>query len=519
MSAALTETIPELLAEAVAAGGDREALGAVENGGIVWLSWRELADTAARRAAALRRRGVLSGDRVAHLSGNCREWILADLAIQLVGGVHVPLHDALSPQQAVEQTLHAEAKLLLTNGSASAREAASRLAGTTSTATHAELASEDQSDFTAPTLSGEDLATILYTSGTTGAPLGVMLTQRNLVANARATCEMIASNAAETRLGVLPLSHIYARTCDLYAWLCRGSRFVLAESRETFLRDCQLARPTVLNAVPYFYQRIADGVRRQFGRVEEAALRTVLGGRVKRCYCGGAPLDAETDRTFAAAGLPIMCGYGLSEASPVITMSNPENRVSGTVGQPLANLEVRLEADGEVLVRGPSVMRGYWRDEAATARAIADGWLRTGDLGEWSVEGNLRIVGRKKELIVLATGKKAAPAAVEQLLCSSPLIEQACVVGDGRKYLAALIVPSEAALGEFAGSGHAKLETALRVEIDHVMAAASHCEQIGRFAILPRGFSLERGEVTPKHSLRRNAIALAFAEEIEQLYL
>ncbi|MBA3483084.1 MAG: AMP-binding protein, partial [Pirellulales bacterium] len=376
----------------------------------------------------------------------------------------------------------------------------------------------------------DDLATILYTSGTTGPPRGVMLTQRNIAANAVAMADELDTGSVETRLLLLPLSHIYARTCDLYCWIYRGSRLVIAESRETALRDCKLAQPTVINAVPYFYQKVADGLRSSGAHVDAAMLKAALGGAVKMLFCGGAALPAEVERFFEERDLPVMCGYGLTEASPVITATTPATYSTGSVGRPLPNVEVRLAADGEVQVRGPSVMQGYWQNDAETARAIEDGWLHTGDLGQWDAKGNLRIVSRKKEMLVLATGKKVAPTHIEQLLLGSPWIEQCCVLGEGRKCLAALIVPNPDALraeirrlrlwvwSRRRALSHPKVLAHYRGEMDRCLADAAEFEQVGAFTLLGRGLSIEHGELTPKLSLCRNVIERSFANEIEAMY-
>jgi long-chain acyl-CoA synthetase len=374
------------------------------------------------------------------------------------------------------------------------------------------------------------LATIIYTSGTTGRPRGVMLSHRNLLSNAIATIEAVGGGHDETRLCFLPLSHIYARTCDLYSWLRRGTRLVLAESRETIVRDCQLVRPTVINGVPYFYQKIAQQLHAAGDTGQRGAIQNLLGGNLKRCFCGGAAVAPDVESLFAAQGLPLLSGYGLTEVAPVVSAASLENYRPGTVGRPLANLEVRLAPDGEILVRGPSVMLGYWQDAAATAATIVDGWLHTGDLGELDAAGNLRVVGRKKELIVLSTGKNVSPLLVEQLLSSSPLVEQVCVVGEGRPCLAALVVPNPDALrGEIRrrrlwvwskrrAAGHPAIRALYRAEIERVLSTAGRDQQVGPFAILPRGFSIERGELTPKLSLRRSQIAANFALLIERIY-
>jgi long-chain acyl-CoA synthetase len=313
-------------------------------------------------------------------------------------------------------------------------------------------------------------------------------------------------------LCILPLSHIYARTCDLYTWIVSGSRLVLAESRETLLRDCQLAHPTALNAVPFVYQRVMEGVLNSGTADKATALRAALGNQVKTLFSGGAPLAPNVEAWYEAQGLPILAGYGLTEASPVIALTTPSAGRFGTVGNALPGIEIRIAADGELLTRGPHVMLGYWQNEAATAEVIRDGWLHTGDLAELAADGYITIRGRKKELIVLSTGKKVSPTRVESLLTASPLIDQAAVFGEGQCGLTALIVP---AAHDSMGSedGEARRQK-MKCEIARCLAQAAHEEQIHRFAILDRPFSIERGELTPKMSLCRNVIARNFAAEL-----
>jgi long-chain acyl-CoA synthetase len=533
VAAPQTLTIPALLAATVAARSEEPALGVIEGGQLRWLSWRQLADKVDAWAAHLASRGIQPGDRVAQLSPNCQGWIVADLALQAIGAVHVPLHVSLASSQIDEQITHSGAKLLIVSSSDLADDRIRfKLPPACSLALHSEMHSVSPAGnpLTPHTPAPDDLATILYTSGTTGPPRGVMLTQRNIAANAVAMADELDTGAIETRLLLLPLSHIYARTCDLYCWIYRGSRLVIAESRETALRDCKLAEPTVVNAVPYFYQKVTDGLRSGGVHVDTSTLKAALGGAVKMLFCGGAALPAEVERFFEERGLPVMCGYGLTEASPVITATTPATYSPGSVGRPLPNVEVRLAADGEVQVRGPSVMQGYWQNDAETARAIEDGWLHTGDLGQWDAKGNLRIVGRKKEMIVLATGKKVAPTHIEQLLLGSPWIEQCCVLGDGRKCLAALIVPNPDALraeirrqrlwvwSRRRALSHPKVLAHYRGEIDRCLGDAAEFEQVGAFTLIGRGFSIEHGELTPKLSLCRKVIERSFAGEIEAIY-
>ncbi len=370
---------------------------------------------------------------------------------------------------------------------------------------------------------------VVPTAGTSGEPRGVMLTEQNLLSNAVALSEASGGDGDELRLSFLPMEHLYARTCDLYTWIVRGSRLVLAESPKTVFRDAKLVKPTVINGVPYFFQKAID-----LAEKEGVALRSLLGGEIKRCYCGGAPLAPSVEQRFFEEGVPLYNGYGLTEASPVVTVNTPDHHKPGTVGRPLPGVEVRIAGPesatpGEVLVKGPNVMLGYRNDPEATAEALRDGWLHTGDLGTLDGDGFLTITGRKKELIVLATGKNVAPSRVEALLCASPWIEQACVVGDGTTGLRALIVPNPDRLraeirrrrlwvwSKRGALRHNAIRSLYREEINARLAGAAKEEQVHEFALIGRGFDQDRGEMTAKLSLRREAIAQSFAAELVRM--
>lgn len=527
-------TIPALFRATVARVGEQPGLGIIRDGQLSWKNWNEISAAVESAMLSLRNHGIGSGDRVVQYAPNSYEWIVTDLAILSLGAVHVPLHATLPSIQAAEQLKLADAKLLVVpnNDSPLIRTADIECA------IHDELSREGslcdasrlndkQSDVRNPRSC--DLATILFTSGTTGQPRGVMLSHGNLASNAIAMVDAIGSTHEETRLSFLPLSHVYARTCDLYTWIYRGTKNVLAESRDTILRDCQLARPTIINGVPYFYQKVLQSLVAAGKSREHGALSELLGGQIRLCCCGGAPVAPEVEKLFDEQRFPLLPGYGLTETSPVISASSRENYRTGCVGEPLADVEVRLANDNEILVRGPNVMMGYWRDEAATHETIRDGWLYTGDLGQFE-EGRLRITGRKKELLVLSTGKKVYPPVVEHSLAGSPYVEAVCVVGDGRSHLGALIVPNPQALRQFIRENrlwvwskrravsHPKVRELYRTEFDRVLSGLSHEEQVGPFVLLTRNFSLERGEVTPKFSLCREVIAVNFADEIEAMY-
>ncbi len=525
-------TIPALLSTTVKRYPDKHALGTIINGHLTWQTWQQVWDDIARVAGTLRDKGVGAGDRVAQYAPNRYEWIPVDLAILSLGAVHLPLHSSLSAAQVAEQVGQSGACLLIL-GREESKHLATHLPSRVTCISHEELLSNpetniSQTEFRLP--HPTDLATILFTSGTTGQPRGVMLSHGNLASNAIATTEAVGAASDEIRLCFLPLSHIYARTCDLYTCIYRGTRLVLAESRETILRDCQLVKPTVINGVPYFYQKIAQHLHAAGKTREPEALREIFGGEIKRLFCGGAAVAHETERLFAELGLPLLTGYGLTESSPVISATSLENYVFGTVGRPLAGVEVRIAEDREVLVRGPNVMLGYWQDEPSTRQTIVDGWLRTGDLGEFDSAGNLRIIGRRKEIIVLSTGKNVSPTTVEQRLLGSPLVENVCVLGEGHSCLGALIVPNPTALRQKIREHrlwiwsrrravtHPQVLQLYRAEIDRLLVDLGREQQVGPFLLLDRAFSPELGEMTTKLSLRRDVIEANFAREIDQMF-
>jgi long-chain acyl-CoA synthetase len=507
-------TIPAFLATALKFHESKPAIGIIRDGEVRWRTWGEIAHDVAALVGQLRIAGVTQGDRVAQVSENRYEWILVDLALHSIGAVHVPIHVTLVGEQIAEQIVTSGSRTVFV----SRQDLLAKFAGSLSRGET--LLVHDEQDYGqeklplgAPTKApdidsrpAEDhLATLLFTSGTTGRPRGVMLTQRNLAWNAAETANVHGGSHDQTRINILPFSHIYARTCDLYTWVYRGSKLVLAESRETLVRDCQLVQPTVLNGVPYLFERIAERAR-----AAGVPVRALFGERMKQLTCGGAAIAPDVEAWYESQGMPLLPGYGLTESSPVISVSTPAARKIGTVGRPLAGIDVRIAEDGEVLVRGPNVMLGYWQDDAATADAIRDGWLQTGDLGDVDADGFLTIRGRKKELIVLSTGKKVSPTRVESLLTASPLVEQAAVFGEGQRGLVALVVPAR-------GEGRGASREELAEEIERRLAGAAREEQVRDFAILERPFSIERGELTPKLSLCRERIAEHFAAELSDL--
>ncbi len=415
-----------------------------------------------------------------------------------------------------------------------------------------------------------DLASIIYTSGTTGTPKGVMLTHGNLVSN------ILAVPARQLRrddlaLSFLPLCHVYERMAD-YAYMFHGATIAYAESIEAVPQNLLEVRPTVAAAVPRFFEKMharvqeslrqapaprrwlfrwALGVGREAlgcrvagrplpawlafrhalaDRIVFRKLRARLGGRIRYFISGGAPLSPELAEFFNAAGVVVCEGYGLTETSPVVATNVADRVRPGTVGRPVAGVEVRIAEDGEILVRGPNVMKGYFNQPEATAEALRDGWFHTGDIGELTPEGDLRVTDRKKDLLKTAGGKYVAPQPIENRLRASPYLLNVVVLGDRRPYVVALLAPNFERLAEFArehGLGcssaaelvqNSQVRALLQQQVDAVNAELASFEQIKRFALLERDFTIEADELTPTLKVRRRQVEQQYRHLVESLY-
>jgi long-chain acyl-CoA synthetase len=417
----------------------------------------------------------------------------------------------------------------------------------------------------------EQLATIIYTSGTTGEPKGVMLSHGNVVSNMLAAADVLHVTQEDVALSFLPLSHAFERIVS-YVYLLCGVTMVFAESFDTVGRDILVVRPTLLTGVPRVYEKMHARVlekaqqapparaalfrwalRAGLARARQtlrgrrpgpivtlkaaiadtlvfAKIRDGLGGRLRYVVSGSAPLAAEIAEFFQAVGVPIIEGYGLTETGPVLTVNPPEAPRVGTVGRTIPGVELRIASDGEILARGPNVMSGYYNKPDATADVLRDGWFHTGDIGVIDAEGYLSITDRKKDVLVTSGGKKIAPQPIEAVLKRSPLVAEAVVLGDRRKYAAALIVPEFAALErrlqDLGRPPALRAELVTRPDVvalyQEIVDALNHelsqFERIKRIALLPSEFSIESGELTPTLKVRRKVIEDRWREQIESLY-
>jgi len=548
------ETLVSMFCDRVASDGPKKALHIKRDDKFVPYTWNQIAADARRMAAALVRLGVKPGDRVVQVSENRYEWIILDLAIQLARGIDVAVHSTLTGPQIAFQIINSGAKVVVVSKSEQAQKLVGRDLHLPADIQYLSFdpcsesigdkpirqISEIEADVTdadglavqaraLKETTPDDLATIIYTSGTTGEPKGVMLSHRNLVSNCRGVLKAFTVEPDDLRVSWLPLSHSFARTSDYYLWIAGGGELALAPNREALIADCQALKPTHLNGVPYFFDKVHRYLLDNNLADKPGALKAMLGGRMKLCCGGGAALPDHVAEFFNKSGVVLVQGYGLTESSPVISTGTMTEHRLGTVGKPIAGVEVRIADDGEILSRGPHIMVGYWNLPEDTAETIRDGWLHTGDLGCLE-DGYLRITGRKKDLIVTAGGKNIAPSYLEGLLTEDPLIAQAVVIGDAKNYLTALIVPDPDNLraeiikrqipvfSPAEALAHPKVYEIYTEAIARRLADVSNAEQVRKFKLLGRGFTPESGELTFKLSLKRNVVLENFAPEIQAMY-
>jgi long-chain acyl-CoA synthetase len=588
-SAKSAGTIPEMFFTQARLLGSQPAFLHKVSGEYRSVSYLEAETMVRETAAGLIALGIKAGERVALMSYNRLEWAVADLAILAAGGVNVPIYHGSTRAQADRILQRAGVRTAFVSRSEKA-EMLLTCDASLETMIALDPGSRDAPgpcamDFAGLRARGAELlrerggadleerlravspgspATIVFTSGTTGEPKGVMLSHRNLLSNAEAGLAAQPVGKGDLYLSFLPLSHLFERSTGYYLMVMGGVPIAYAESVRSVADDARQVRPTVMLAVPRFLEKVQekvmDGVRSASlgrrvlfhvalavgGRMRPKSgpggwlvgvadrmvlhrIRAALGGRLRFVVCGGAPLAASVVEFFHAAGIEVIEGYGLSEASPVISVNRLGMIRPGTVGFPLENLEVRILSDGEIAVKGPSVMLGYLDNPEATGRVVRDGWLHTGDTGLLE-DGYLRITGRKKDIIVTSGGKNVAPQKIENLLEEDECIAQAVVYGDRRKFLTALIVPDyprlrremkDEGLERLSDGELAERDDVTRFLMERVKARSKELasyQRVRRIAVLPEGFSEERGEVTSTMKVRRDQVTKDFRERLDTLY-
>jgi long-chain acyl-CoA synthetase len=593
------QNLPALLFEQAAARPDAPLLWARRDKTWQPLTRREVAEQVRALAAGLRGLGLDPGERVVLVAENRPEFLIADLAVMTAGGVTVPAYTTNTEADHVHVLDDSEAAIAI----ASTADLAKRLlpaAARCETCRHAvtiepvtghehetpvlhlwaEVLDQGRAKLAAagngsgpfgPEPGRDDLATLIYTSGTGGLPKGVMLTHGNILANCASIHPLLdevgVAADQEVFLSFLPLSHAYERTAGQFFPLTIGAEIYYSRGVEHLATEMGEVRPTIMTAVPRLFellnQRIQAGLRKQprwrqrlFARAEtlgrrrlagrrldplawiqdrllermvRAKVRGRFGGRLKGMVSGGAALSPELGRTFIALGLRVIQGYGQTEAAPIIAFNPPSRVKMDTVGKALPGVTVALAPDNELLVKGPNVMKGYWNLPEHTAGTIRDGWLYTGDLARIDDEGYIAITDRKKDIVVLSGGDTLSPARVENALTRQPEVAQAMVYGDKRPHLVALIVPDEDFAREWAAAEglppdlaslaresafHARLDAVLR----RVNQQVNQMERVRRFTIAPEPFSVDNEMLTPTLKIRRHKIREAYGEALDALY-
>ena len=583
------ETLPNLIRRALAQPRD-EVL--VERIGGAWtpISSERLLERIENVACAIRDAGLVAGDRVALISHNCVDWIVCDLATLFAGCVVVPIYPTQALDHTGYILEHSSARLVFVDSQATAEHlqasgaALPRIVGFDAAgadglahfeargaelrAAHPEFPSAYET-----TLLPDDLAVLIYTSGTTGSPKGVMLSHDNVGFDAQVSlaCGFEGIENGRDVLSVLPYSHIYEHTV-IYIYLLAKLRYFICHDPNELLRDLREVRPVEMTSVPRIFDRVLAGIKGQahaaggvraklvpwaldvgrryahaktfggkatpwlglqYGIVRSLVLdkiRRRLGlDRVDFLTSGSAPLHIDTTMIFLGIGIPIMQGYGLTETSPVTSVSRLSENEYGAVGRPIAGVEVRVAEDGEVLVRGRNVMQGYYHNAQATAAAIVDGWLYTGDVGEIDAAGFLRITDRKGEIFKTGTGKWVSPARIEANIKRSIYVSHAVVIGKGRPHPIALIAPNWSLVRQELPGLPKDVPADLSARRDDVHAFIAHevhkqthglasYEQIRRVIVIPAEFSVEGGELSPSMKVKRRVVEQRYAREIEDAY-
>jgi len=580
-----------------------DALAYRDGGPYLPISHEELQARVERLALALEAHGIRRGDRVGILSENRPEWAVTDYACAVSGIVTVPIYPTLNLHQTAHILRNSRARWVVCSTHEQLNKIMELLPELPDLETLVVMALELPAGKARPLLRFQDLLaegallearrpevrersltiqpgellTLIYTSGTTGDPKGVMLSHGNIVSNL-VGLEVLDLKPGERILSILPLSHIFERTCGHYVMLHSGVAIYYAENLQTIARDLWEVKPDVLIAVPRIYEKIYAKVReavnsggllkrlvfhwanqtghlvaplllqgrkpglllgllhKLYDKLVFAKVRSLFGGKLRLGATGGAAIHPNILDFFWAAGVPILEGYGLTETSPIICLCFPGRMRSGYVGHPVLQTWegkpfVVLADDGEILCRGPNVMRGYWENEEATREAIdGDGYFHTGDIGEMDAEGRVKITDRKKELIVTSGGKNVAPQPIENELRSHKYVSQVVVIGERRNYLTALVVPNFDDLRRWAELKHLHFSTNAELialpqvrakmmqRIERVNKTLSNYERIRKISLLEKELTSDSGLLTPSLKIRRRAVNEAFADKIERMY-
>jgi long-chain acyl-CoA synthetase len=587
------QSLPAMFFEQAARHPGRAYLRDKHDGAWRTLTYGEVADTVRRLAVGLVASGLAAGERVALISENRPEWTIADLAIMAAGGISVPAFTTNTVADHAHIIGHSGAIGAIVSTRALAERVVPAALDTgklrfmialepIGIEQHPHFQILDWNRLVASSAPDDaevtrriaaqrrtDTACFIYTSGTGGAPKGVMLSHGGVLANCKGAYHLLKSFdlGRETFLSFLPLSHSYEHTVGQFFPMTIGAEVWFAEGADKLLENAAEARPTIMTAVPRLYEAMRGKIERQMARAtpskrrwfERAVtlgrkryerqpmsfrerivnclaeilvrrkIRKRFGGRLKAMVSGGAALNYEVGVYFTALGLRILQGYGQTEFTPVISCNPPQDCRIDTVGKALDSVEIRIAEDGEILVRGEAMMKGYWQDPAATATAVQDGWLHTGDIGTLDADGYLRITDRKKDIIVLSGGDNISPARVEGILTLQPEIAQAMVHGDKHPHLVALLVPEETFVQQWAKQNdkpndpaalakEPAFQQAMAAGVERANAMLNNLERIRKFAVVDAPFTTENGMMTASLKIRRHKIRENFGSMLDGLY-
>ncbi len=590
----MVETLAQLFLNTVSSYRKPDLMLYKKEGKYVPISTEEFEKKVVHLALALHQLGFRKGDKLIILSENRPEWVMTDFATICQGGLTVPIYTSLTAPQAEYIIKDSDAVVVVVSSAeqrAKIESIRSNLTQVRHYITFEEgeipgylnfdrlLETGRQVEAERPGLfrelaegvKPEDEASLIYTSGTTGEPKGVILTHHNFISNVKTCVAMFDISYRDTILSFLPLSHVLERMV-MFSYLYAGATVAFAESVDTVAQNLLEVRPHIMVSVPRvfekIYARVMDNVLssspmkkkiffwalkigRKYAQKDLAgekipailrfkrkiAHRLVFskiiertGGRVRFFISGGAPLAKDIAEFFYALGLVIYEGYGLTETAPVLTVNRPGALKFGTVGRPIPEVEIKIAPDGEILARGPNVMKGYYKKEEATREAFDGGWFHTGDIGYLDQDGFLVITDRKKDLIVTSGGKNVAPQPIENLLKTSPYISTVVVIGDRRRFISALVVPNFEKLEELARSRgisfssrqelvrNPEIVAFVQGEIDRLTGNLASYEKIKKIALLDRDLEIEKGEITPTLKVRRAAVENRYRDLIESLY-
>ncbi len=574
-------TIPEVFLEIAANSLKKTALLHKKEGVYFPVSYKELLSKVKIFGAALQKFGIKKGDKVAILSENRPEWVVSDLAVMLIGGVSVPLHSTFNANAICQILNHSEAKILIVSNSILLNKVllfqrdflylekiifldklteAEKQNSTIKIFSFRALLEHSKDDLHDDVLlEADDSCTIIYTSGTTGHPKGVVLSHRNILSNVEAIIQLIPLKKGDTFLSFLPLSHVLERTVGYYVPILHGATIAYAENVKRLSHNLKEIMPTVLISVPRVFEKMHDSIwdkinaghplkkklfqwalRQKRGTVRYfladllvfRQIRGRLGGRLRLTVSGGASLSRHLGQFFYNIGMVIIEGYGLTETSPIISTNRPKEVKFGSVGKVIPGVKLKINDKKGILVKGPNVFLGYFKDEVATrAMFDAEGWFMTGDLGFMDKQGYVSIIGREKEMFVLSGGKNVWPEPIESMLNEDKFILQSIVVGNKQKFVSALIVPDWQEIEIYLKKQNmplvsrdkllknpAILEIFTRRIEEKINPILSDIEQVKKFKLLASQFSQENEELTPTLKLRRHIIERHYEKEIEDLY-